>query len=294
MPFGKGVNGTFAGICELLIRILPTLVGTMEWRESMIVILWNVVWAFAIILKYWFKLLLYPFLSGWVITFLLHWEINIPFPPTHWNVVVTDAWIACIILLHMHHVWADHTIAFKEVAVAHQTDTVVKLLWGDSIHSVEAWNQRIHVTVTWPNIKPLVRACPPRSIALALLKMKFQHELCRKGYIIDSGRVTPCCSSKQCTSHIFLLVEVKIVGSGVNLNFDRFVNTVLWKHTGRTSFDSIICTFMVRMCASLEVSRPLPQVKTITLLLWNSVIADKVQYLVSTVLPKNCLYSFRF
>ena len=114
----------------------------MEWRESMIVIIWNVVWAFAIILKYWFKLLLYLFLSGWAITFLLHWEINIWFPPTHWNVVVTDAWIACIILLHMHHVWADRTIAFTVVAVAHQTDTVVKLLWGDSIHSVEAWNEQ--------------------------------------------------------------------------------------------------------------------------------------------------------
>ena len=58
-----------------------------------------------------------------------------------------DAWIACIVLLHMHHVWADHTLAFKVVAVAHQTDTVVKLLRSDSIHSVEALNQRMHVTV---------------------------------------------------------------------------------------------------------------------------------------------------
>ena len=46
------MNGTFGGIRELLIRILSTLVDTMEWRESMIVILWNVVWAFAIILTY--------------------------------------------------------------------------------------------------------------------------------------------------------------------------------------------------------------------------------------------------
>ena len=47
-----------------------------------------------------------------------------------------------------------------------------------------------------------VRACSPRSIALPLLKSKFKHELCRKGYVIDGGRVTPCCSSKQCTGPI--------------------------------------------------------------------------------------------
>ena len=113
---------------------------------------------------------------------------------------------------------------------------------------------------------PLVRAFSPRSIALALLKSKFQHELCRKGYIIDGGRVTPRSSSKKCTCHVSL-VEVKFVGIGVDLNFDRFVNTVLWKHTGRTSFDKTIFTYMVRICCCLEVSHPLPQVKTITLLL---------------------------
>ena len=82
-----------------------------------------------------------------------------------------------------------------------------------------------------------------------------------------------------------MLVQVKFVGIGVNLNFDIFVNTMLWKHTGRTDFDSIIFTLMAGGCGCLEVPHPLPQVKAITLLLRNLVIADNVQYLVSTILP---------
>jgi hypothetical protein len=53
------------------------------------------------------------------------------------------------------------------------------------------------------------------------------------------------------------------------LEFDRFVNTMLWRHTGRTGFDSNIPTFMARVCGFVKESHPLPQVKTITLLLWN-------------------------
>ena len=90
------------------------------------------------------------------------------------------------------------------------------------------------------------------------------------------------------------LVKIEFVGIGINLNFDRFVNAVLRKHTHRTSFDAIICTFMARVRGGLKMSHPLPQVKTITLLLWNEIIADEVQYLVSPVIPKYCLDGVRF
>ena len=50
---------------------------------------------------------------------------------------------------------------------------------------------------------------------------------------------------------------------------------------------------MAGVCGYLNVSHPLPQEKTITLLLWKMAIVDKVQYLVSTIFPKYCLSSVR-
>ena len=97
---------------------ISTLVDMMEWRESMIIILHNIVWPFAIILTYWFKLLLYIFLSGWAITFLLHWEINIWCPPMHWNVMATDIWIACIILQY----FLTWTICGQTICCSHTSD----------------------------------------------------------------------------------------------------------------------------------------------------------------------------
>jgi hypothetical protein len=40
------------------------------------------------------------------------------------------------------------------------------------------------------------------------------------------------------------------------LNFDRFVNTLLWKHTGRTSFDSIFYLHGQNLCLCWSVSPP--------------------------------------
>ena len=42
--------------------------------------------------------------------------------------MVADVWIACVILLDMDHMWTDHTVAFKVIAITHQTDTVVKVM----------------------------------------------------------------------------------------------------------------------------------------------------------------------
>ena len=114
---------------------ISTLVDMMEWRESMIIILHNIVWPFAIILTYWFKLLLYIFLSGWAITFLLHWEINIWCPPMHWNVMATDIWIACIILLNMDHMWTDHLLQshIRQTLLSNSCEVTVYTMWKQGI-----------------------------------------------------------------------------------------------------------------------------------------------------------------
>ena len=57
-------------------------------------------------------------------------------------------------------------------------------------------------------------------------------------------------------------VEVELVTIHIKLNLGGFVNCMLWKHTGRTRFDSMIGPFMTRVCSGLKVPHTLLQVET--------------------------------
>ena len=85
------------------------------------------------------------------------------------------------------------------------------------------------------------------------------------------------------------MIEVKSVTIHVNLNLGRFVNPMLGKHTRRTGFDSMIGTFMARVCCGLKVPNALPQVETVTLLMWDDTTTDKVQQFLSTIIAENSL-----
>ena len=81
-------------------------------------------------------------------------------------------------------------------------------------------------------------------------------------------------------------VEVELVTIHIELNLGGFVNCALWKHTGRTRFDSMIGPFMTRVYSGLKVPHTLSQVKTKTLLMWDDTTTDRVQQFLSTIIPK--------